>query len=203
MDNGRHESVKEQLTETEKEIEKILAENHGKIMDASKEVSDRSKAVADGLEDVIKPKVYITPDNNKPVIFEIKRTPVIPKIDMSDIEKEPLRAPIDNIMIHIRKAKIEAERNNIKANMIIIDEHIAKVNNLYSWDGRYVRETPPMIFGLQVEYLEDLSKDYGANFIITKGNTVADENKKLREENARLKERLRKIEEALGYGLSL
>lgn len=200
MDNGRHETIKEQLTETEKEIEKILAENYGKIIDTFKEVSDRSKAA--GLEDVIKPKAYLAPDNKKPVIFEIKRTPV-KTYSEEEVKNTPdvLRAPIDDIRKHIFKAKVEAERNNIKANMIIIDEHIAKVNNLYSWGGGYVRETPPMIFGLQVEYLEDLSKDYGANFIITQGNTVADENKKLREENAWLRERLRKIEEALGYEL--
>ena len=73
---------------------------------------------------------------------------------------------MNNIYEHIRKAKIEAEKNFIEANTIIIDTEFARTNNLFFSDGYSINEYPPMIFGLKVFYGKDLPNN--ADFIVTK-----------------------------------
>ena len=70
-----------------------------------------------------------------------------------------------NIYEHIRKAKIEAQRQFIAANTIIIDKEIAYTNNLFVQDNNIIGEYPPMIFGMKVLYDDNLPNN--ANFVIT------------------------------------
>ena len=70
----------------------------------------------------------------------------------------------ENIIEHIRWAIIQAEKNHIHANMIIIDTGIAITNHLIVNDNLI----PPMIWGLKVEYQSNLAKDYGVYFAISK-----------------------------------
>lgn len=99
---------------------------------------------------------------------------------------------VDNIIDHIRKAQIEAQKQHFKANIIIIDTDLAEMNNLYA-----PTFYPPMIMGLEVKYQNNLTKDYGVNFIITKTFTQNDELSKLRKENEILREKLNKLKEVL------
>lgn len=71
-----------------------------------------------------------------------------------------------DIYSRIRQAKIEAEKNFIEANTIIIDTEFARTNNLFFSDGYSIHEYPPMIFGLKVFYGKDLPNN--ADFIVTK-----------------------------------
>ena len=70
-----------------------------------------------------------------------------------------------NIYEHIRKARIEAQRQFIAANTIIIDKEIAYTNNLFVQDNNIIGEYPPMIFGMKVLYDNNLPNN--ANFVIT------------------------------------
>ena len=101
---------------------------------------------------------------------------------------------IDNIIDHIRKAQIEAQKQHFKANIIIIDTDLAQMNNLYA-----PTFYPPMIMGLEVKYVHNLTKDYGINFAITEGNTMSNELNQLREENKILREKLNKLKEVLDF----
>ena len=104
---------------------------------------------------------------------------------------------VDNIIDHIRKAQIEAQKQHFKANTIIIDTELARMNEVYapSFDGYEIY--PPMIMGLEVKYIHNLTKDYGINFAITEGNTMANELISLRKENKELREKLNKLKEVL------
>ena len=70
-----------------------------------------------------------------------------------------------NIYEHIRKARIEAQRQFIATNTIIIDKEIAYTNNLFVQDNNIIGEYPPMIFGMKVLYDDNLPNN--ANFVIT------------------------------------
>ena len=70
-----------------------------------------------------------------------------------------------DIYEHIRKAKIEAQKQWIASNTIIIDREIAYANNLFVQDNNIITEYPPMIFGMKVLYDNNLPNN--ANFIIT------------------------------------
>lgn len=73
---------------------------------------------------------------------------------------------IDNILDHIYKATIEALKRDIKVNQIIIDKDLAILNNLYIQDiDEKSKKVNPMIFGLAIDYQENLAKD-GYNFIM-------------------------------------
>lgn len=104
---------------------------------------------------------------------------------------------INNIIDHIRKAQIEAQKQHFKANTIIIDTELARMNEVYapSFDGYQI--CPPMIMGLEVKYQNNLTKDYGVNFILTKTFTQNDELSELRKENEILREKLNKLKEVL------
>lgn len=103
---------------------------------------------------------------------------------------------IKDIYDHIRKAEVEARKQHFKANTIIIDTELAKMNEVYAptFDGYSI--CPPMIMGLEVKYQNNLTKDYGVNFILTETHTQNDELVKLRRENEMLKEKLNKLKEA-------
>lgn len=103
---------------------------------------------------------------------------------------------IDNIIEHIKKAELEARKQHFKANTIIIDTELAQMNNLYlpTFDGYSV--IPPMIMGLEVKYVNNLTKDYSVNFIVTNSHIIQDELTILRKENKMLKEKLNKLKEA-------
>ena len=111
---------------------------------------------------------------------------------------------INNIYEHIRKASIEAQKQMIKANIIIIDTDLAKTNHLFIPGTSFFPKSEtsymfsPMIMGLEVKYADNLTRDYGFNFVITKGKTTLEELIELREENKELKNKLRKIKEAFG-----
>lgn len=101
---------------------------------------------------------------------------------------------IDNIMEHIYKAQIEARKQHIKANTIIIDEELARTENLLI--DNYI--IPPMIMGLEVKYLKHLTKDYGFNFMLADSPTMQDKIKNLELENDYLRAKLKRIEELVG-----
>ena len=60
-------------------------------------------------------------------------------------------------------------KDNIKANTIMIDSEVARVNGFkYLFDYQTITDVPPMFMGLQVLYEEKLSEKVGtpANFIM-------------------------------------
>ena len=75
-----------------------------------------------------------------------------------------------NMFEHIRKARQVAFRENIKANTIVIDKEIAKINGFYYWteEARCLTDVPTSILGLKVKYAENLSDELGidTNFAI-------------------------------------
>ena len=74
-----------------------------------------------------------------------------------------------NILEHIEKVKEQMFRDNIKANTIIIDSEVARVNGFqYLSAYQTITDVPPMFMGLQVLYEEKLSEKVGtpANFIM-------------------------------------
>lgn len=93
---------------------------------------------------------------------------------------------MNNLIEHIRKAQVEALKQNIEANTIMIDKDIAYSNNLMGFIGQSYYEFPPMIFGMKVLYKEELPNDAG--FIITE----TPKNKM---------ERIQDLEEELGIDL--
>ncbi len=74
-----------------------------------------------------------------------------------------------DILEHIEKVKMYMLRDNIKANTILIDSEVARVNGFRCFlDNRTMADVPTMFMGLQVFYKENLSEKVGtpANFII-------------------------------------
>ena len=75
-----------------------------------------------------------------------------------------------DILEHIEKVREQMFRDNIKANTIIIDSEVAKVNGFqYLSAPQTITYVPPMFMGLQVLYEENLSEKVGTpvNFVIT------------------------------------
>ena len=101
---------------------------------------------------------------------------------------------MEDIMEHFYKARREAIKQYIKANIIIIDEDLARTEHLFI-DNAII---PPMIMGLEVKYLKNLTQDYGFNFIMSYGATHQDRIKELELENELLRAKLKNIEEVLG-----
>ena len=98
-----------------------------------------------------------------------------------------------DIIGHINKARIEAQKQLIKANMIILDEDLAIAEHLLV-DNKII---PPMIMGLEVKYLKNLTQDLGCHFIMTDGLVYQDRLKELEVENEILRSKLKRIEEVL------
>lgn len=73
-----------------------------------------------------------------------------------------------NILNHISKSIYESHKRYFKANTIIIDKDLAMTNNLFN------PNLPACIFGLKVQYQEDLAKDFGYNFALVKDNSAED-----------------------------
>lgn len=74
-----------------------------------------------------------------------------------------------NILEHIEKVRKCMFRDNIKANTIIIDSEVARVNGFqYLSAYKTITDVPPMFMGLQVLYEEKLSENVGTpvNFVI-------------------------------------
>ena len=73
-----------------------------------------------------------------------------------------------DILEHIEKVKEQMFRDNIKANTIIIDSEVARVNGFQYFSPDTIVDVPPMFMGLQVLYEEKLSEKVGtpANFIM-------------------------------------
>lgn len=122
----------------------------------------------------------------------------ISKITINDIKnmdaEDQLKVSKD-IIDHILKARHEVEMRDIKANMIIVDQDLAISQHFYSTYNEY----PPMVFGLEVQYVKNLTKDLGANFVISEGNTMSKRIKELEAENAELKNKLNKIRDMFEY----
>lgn len=90
---------------------------------------------------------------------------------------------IEDLYGHIRKARFEAQKKHIKANMIVIDEELAHTEKLIIPNGPFsYLELPPMIFGLEIKYQKNLKNDYGSNFVIFESlNKKQNELEELRE----------------------
>ena len=74
-----------------------------------------------------------------------------------------------DILEHIEKVRKCMLRDNIKANTIIIDSEVARVNGFqYLSAPQTIADVPPMFMGLQVLYEENLSEKVGthANFVM-------------------------------------
>lgn len=74
-----------------------------------------------------------------------------------------------DILEHIEKVRKYMLKDNIKANTIIIDSEVARVNGFqYLSAYQNIIDVPPMFMGLQVLYEEKLSEKVGtpANFIM-------------------------------------
>ena len=74
-----------------------------------------------------------------------------------------------DILEHIEKVKEQMFRDNIKANTIIIDSEVARVNGFqYLSAYQTITDVPPMFMGLQVFYEENLSETVGTpvNFVM-------------------------------------
>lgn len=75
-----------------------------------------------------------------------------------------------DILEHIEKVRKYMLRDNIKANTIIIDSEVAKVNGFqYLSAPQTIADVPTMFMGLQVLYGENLSETMGTpcNFVMT------------------------------------
>jgi hypothetical protein len=80
-----------------------------------------------------------------------------------------------NILEHIAKAREQAIKKNIRANIIIIDKDVAMVNKLWiPISPNSIVETPRMLIGLQVLYEENLSDKLGVdcNFVMADSGTI-------------------------------
>ena len=73
-----------------------------------------------------------------------------------------------DILEHIEKVKEQMVRDNIKANTIIIDSDVAKVNGFQYFFTDTITDVPQMFMGLQVFYEENLSEKVGTpvNFVM-------------------------------------
>ena len=74
-----------------------------------------------------------------------------------------------DILEHIEKVRKCMLRDNIKANTIIVDSEVARVNGFqYLSAYQTITDVPPMFMGLQVLYEEKLSEKVGtpANFVM-------------------------------------
>lgn len=82
---------------------------------------------------------------------------------------------MNDLMKHIQKAKEYALRDGIKANTIIIDEDIAKVNGFQIMlFPNTITNVPNMILGLDVYYEKDLREKIGTptNFVVAEMKKV-------------------------------
>lgn len=176
--------------------------------DLSKFTDEQLKAFTEINKAHCKTNNHILSRTSNTAKFEFK----IPKIDASQLKKsevypdtrfDQLESPVDDIIKHINKARLVAEHEYIKANMIIIDQDLAETNHLivphFDYNGKLtsLSKCGPMIFGLNVEYKKNLTEDLGVNFIITEVPDT-DRIKALEKENAELREQLNKIKELLG-----
>ena len=135
------------------------------------------------------------------ISFDTTKTPILKEITekyKGKPYKDVKEKVANDIFEHIRKARLEAEKQMIETNMIIIDQDLAMTNEIYFMFNDNIRSIPPMIFGMEVKYQKNLTKDFGMNFIVTDGPTRDSELELLRKENAELKEQIRKMKEVLG-----
>ena len=76
-----------------------------------------------------------------------------------------------NILEHIEKAQKQALKEHIRANTILIDKEVAKLNGFYFKSScNFITQIPNMILGLKVIYSDNLSDELGikTNFAITR-----------------------------------
>ena len=74
-----------------------------------------------------------------------------------------------DILEHIEKVRKCMLRDNIKANTIIVDSEVARVNGFqYLSAPKTIADVPTMFMGLQVFYEENLSEKVGTpvNFVM-------------------------------------
>lgn len=74
-----------------------------------------------------------------------------------------------DILEHIEKVRAEMFKENIKANTIIIDKEVAKVNGFpYISVLDTITKMPPMFMGLEVHYENNISEifDTPCNFVM-------------------------------------
>ena len=73
-----------------------------------------------------------------------------------------------DILEHIEKVRKCMLRDNIKANTIIVDSEVARVNGFQYFFTDTITDVPQMFMGLQVFYEENLSEKVGtpANFVM-------------------------------------
>lgn len=77
---------------------------------------------------------------------------------------------MQDILEHIEKARNYMLKEHIKANTIIIDSDVAKVNGFQYLSSRQtVADVPTLFMGLQVLYENNLSETVGipVNFVMT------------------------------------
>lgn len=85
-----------------------------------------------------------------------------------------------DILEHIEKVREYMLRDNIRANTVIIDSEVAKVNRFqYLSAPQTITDVPPMFMGLRIVYEEDLSEKVGTpvNFVISEKKIKTPETK--------------------------
>lgn len=96
----------------------------------------------------------------------------------------------------VSKAKELALKNNIRANMVILDEHFAKTNGFTIKEYKSYQRFPPMILGLNIAVSHSELSGI-ADFALLESN-YTNEVDELKRENAELKAKLHSIKYALG-----
>lgn len=107
---------------------------------------------------------------------------------------------MEALIKHIAKARREALKAGIEANMVAIDREFARVKGFPIQDFEGMLQVPDMICGLKVIF-DDLPMEDHAFWVFRSEKVPANRVRQLEEENEKLKEKLKKIQDLIArYG---
>lgn len=105
-------------------------------------------------------------------------------------------AGMEALIRHIKKAREEALKAGIEANMVAIDREFARVKGFPMQDFEGMLQVPDMICGLKVIF-DDLPMEDHAFWVFRSEKVPENRLRQLEEENAELKEKLRQVKEVI------
>lgn len=112
-------------------------------------------------------------------------------------DQEEIKGPgMDMLVKLIERARKEALKNGIEANMVAIDKSLARVIGFPMQDFDGVKQVPDMICGLQVVF-DDLPVEEHAFWVFHSDKAIGDRIRRLEEENAELREKLNQVRELI------